>query len=294
MIHRAATRIRNSFRARYGLASRRRRQSGLRRRHQAHLPRLSAFDQEIVRALERDGAAITSLDALQANGGLAAFDLQAARGLLSGLTQELGSARKDYMREVSPTALAAAPQLIRWGLEERFLAIAESYMGLPAAYRGVIFRRDFADGQKCETRQWHRDAEDVRILKIVVYIEDVDERGGAFCYLPKPYAPKSGIEYVDGRVPDAVMDRIVAPEHYVKCIGPAGTVVFADPVTVWHHGDVPEGTDRLTAFYAYNTHHPLRPHYCQPLFAAGDLNGAELSARQQAAIDYGYAVISAE
>ncbi len=289
MLHRAAARVRNSLKTRYEIGSRRKRQSGLRQRHRANLPRLSDFDRNILAALEQDGAAITSLDELARTGGCATFDIDAARRILAD-PQAAANTRKDYMREASPAQLAAAPQLIAWGLEERFLAIAESYIGLPAAYRGAIFRRDFADGQKLETRQWHRDAEDVRIMKIVVYVEDVDETGGAYCYLPKKFAPQKGIELVDGRVPDEIMDNLVAKENYVKCSGPAGTVVFTDTVTVWHRGSVPESADRLSAFYAYNSHHPLRPHYCQPLFAAEDLNGESLSARQKAAIEYGYEV----
>tara|TARA_Y100000588_G_scaffold12973_1_gene14022 strand:+ start:361 stop:1233 length:873 start_codon:yes stop_codon:yes gene_type:complete len=279
----------NSLKIRYEIGSRQWRQSRLRNRHLANLPTLNPFDRAILADLERDGAAVTSLDALATNGDCKAFDLWAARDMLLALGKEVGTS-KDYLREASPAQLAMRPQLIAWGLEERFLDIAESYIGLPVAYRGAVFRRDFADGQKRETRQWHRDSEDVRIMKIVVYIEDVDETGGAYCYLPKRYAPEKGIEFVDGRVPDKVMDRLVAKEHYVKCIGPAGTVVFTDPVTVWHHGDVPKNADRLSAFYAYNSHHPLRPQYCQPLFAADNLSGAELNTRQRAAINYSYPV----
>ena len=288
MIHRLATRVYNSMKIRYEIGSQQRRQSSLR-----ELPTLSPFDQAILDDLERDGAAVTTLDALAANGGCRTFDLSAARDMLLVLGQELGTS-KDYLREASSAQLAMRPQLIAWGMEERFLAIAENYVGLPVAYRGVILRRDFADGQKRETRQWHRDAEDVRIMKIVVYIQDVNETGGAYCYLPNRNAPKKGIKFVDGRVPDEVMNRLVAKEHYIKCTGPAGTVVFTDPVTVWHHGDVPENADRFSAFYAYNSHHPLRPHYCQPLFAMEDLNGTKLSARQHAAIDYGYPVTGTE
>lgn len=289
MIRGVLTRAHNSIKTRYEIGRRRKRQSGLRNRHRADLPSLSMFDRTILANLERDGAAITSLDALATNGGCASFEMATARNMLLSLEQELDIS-KNYVREASPAQLASAPQLITWGLEERFLDIAENYIGLPAAYRGVVFRRDFADGQFRETRQWHRDAEDTRIMKIVVYIEDVDESGGAYCYLPKRYAPKKGIEYVNGRVPNEIMDRLVAKEHYVKCLGPAGTVVFTDPVTVWHHGDVPESADRLSAFYAYNSHYPLRPYYCQPLFAEEDLNGAALNARQRAAINYGYKV----
>jgi len=253
------------------------------------LPSLNTFDQGIVDALERDGGARTSLSELAANGLSLDFDMNAASGVLSNPKRSFRFP-KDYVREASLAQLASVPQLIKWGLEERFLAIAENYIGLPAAYRGLVLRRDFADGQCLETRQWHRDAEDVRIMKIIVYINDVDEKGGAFRFLPRDHAPTKGIEYVNGRVPEDVMRRLVSNNKYVTCTGPAGTVLFADPASVWHHGCVPESADRLTAFFAYNSHLPLRPHYCQPLFSPPDLDPEKLSPAQAAAIDYGYLV----
>lgn len=257
------------------------------------MPQLNSFDQGIVKALEEKGGAITSLAELGANGLSLDFDLNAASDILSD-PQRVASFPKDYVREASLTQLASAPQLIKWGLEERFLAIAENYIGLPAAYRGLILKRDFADGICRETRQWHRDAEDVRILKIIVYINDVDENGGGFRFLPKAYTPSKGMEYVNGRVPEEIMGRLVSDDKYVTCTGAAGTVLFADPASVWHHGCVPESADRLTAFYAYNSQCPLRPHYCQPLFPARYLSDDKLSPMQAAAINYGYPAASPE
>lgn len=137
---------------------------------------------------------------------------------------------------------------------------------MPVAYRGITVRRDFADGQKVETRLWHRDAEDRRIVKIIVYINDVDEPCGPFCYIPKTVAPRGRLELVDGRVPDSVMGRHVAPRDAVHCTGPAGTVIFTDTCAVFHRGALPSESDRLTIFYIYNSQAPLEPEYCQPLF----------------------------
>ena len=291
MILHAATRVRNSLKSRYEIGSRRRRQTRLRNRNRGKLPPLNAFDQAIVEALEQDGGAITSLAELGAGGEFSDFDTRAAFDMLAG-PKKTADYPKDFFQEASLAQLACVPQLIKWGLEERFLAIAHNYFGLPAAYRGLILRRDFADGICRETRQWHRDSEDVRILKIIVHITDVDENGGAFRFLPRAHAPKKGIAYVNGRVPENIMGRLVSADKYVTCVGLAGTVVFADTASVWHHGCVPESADRLTAFYAYNSHCPLRPHYCQPLFPAHYLGGDKLSPMQAAAIDYSYPVTS--
>ena len=72
----------NSLKIRYEIGSRQWRQSRLRNRHLADLPTLNPFDRALLADLERDGAAITSLAALAANGDCKAFDLQAARDIL--------------------------------------------------------------------------------------------------------------------------------------------------------------------------------------------------------------------
>lgn len=290
MIVRTVKRIRTSLKTRYEIGSRRRTQARLRRLHKKDLPQLNDFDQRIVDALERDGAVVTSLTELAADGLSSEFDLQAASDVLAN-PQLIIDYPKDYMQQASLEQLASVPQIIRWGLEERFLAIAQNYIGLPAAYRGLVLRRDLADGKDQETRIWHRDVEDVRIMKIIVYIRDVDENGGGFRFIPRSHSPTKGIEYVNGRVPADIMAGLVSDDKYVTCIGSAGTVLFADPTSIWHHGCVPESAHRLTAFFAYNSQRPLRPHYCQPLFPAHYLGDVTLSNAQTAAIDYDYPVI---
>ena len=151
-------------------------------------------------------------------------------------------------------------------------------------------RRDYADGQHVETRKWHLDAEGTRIIKIIVYLNDVDADGGPFRLLPKNLTPTKGIVTVNDRLPDEELDRLVGKDSYVTATGSAGTVLIADPATIWHHGCVPISGDRLTSFFAYNSQIPLRPQHCQPMFSLDFLGGMKLSARQEASITYQYPV----
>ncbi len=253
------------------------------------MPLLHPFESDILHNLKRDGGVITSLARLYSEGVTSHFDMETATKLAANPKRE-ADLNKNYVLSASMAQLASAPHLIKWGLEERLLAIAQNYFELPVAYRGLILRRDYADGQYRETRQWHRDAEDTRILKIIVYLNDIDENGGAFRFLPKNQAPKKRIKLVNGRVPEDIMNKIVSSDKYVTCIGPTGTVIFTDTVNVWHHGCVPKGTDRLTAFFAYNSDMPLRPQYCQPLFPKSCLDTKNLSSKQSSAINYSYQV----
>jgi hypothetical protein len=191
------------------------------------------------------------------------------------------------MLTAPPTLIEAHPALIEWGLTERIIAIVESYIGLPVSYRGVQARIDLADGAQVETRLWHRDGEDRRIVKFIVYASDVPPGEGGFEYIPKPVSPAAeSVRLTNYRVLDSDMASLVPRDRWRACTGPAGTVVVTDTCSVWHRGGVPGERDRLTLFYAYNSRHPLAPQHCTPLFdrtrfasnCRGRLSRAQLAA----------------
>jgi hypothetical protein len=62
---------------------------------------------------------------------------------VSRLSPEKGN--KDYMIGAQPDLITNYPDILCWGLNERFLAIAENYIGLPVTYRGVLARLDMPD-----------------------------------------------------------------------------------------------------------------------------------------------------
>src|SRR5690606_1778981 len=59
------------------------------------------------------------------------------------------------------------------GLDPLLLQLAERYIGLPPLYLGVEAKVEFPDGLSGGTRNWHWDLEDVRVLKIVLFVSSV-------------------------------------------------------------------------------------------------------------------------
>jgi hypothetical protein len=261
--------------------------------HRHRLPALtSVYNREIVATLERCGALVTDLAAMAQSDYIGCSRLLVAgREIFADVSgQTTGEGRKTYVQVAPQDAILARPEILLWGLQERLLAIAENYIGLPVAYRGVLARRDVADGQQVETRYWHCDGEDVRILKIIVYLSDVGPDDGPFCYVAKARTPKGALKTFDGgRVSDAVLDEKVASDGRVACTGPAGTVLFADTCSLWHRGAVGTARDRLTLFFSYNSQSPLRPADCGPILPLDGLRASvPMSARQRAAVEYAY------
>jgi hypothetical protein len=235
-----------------------------RRHHAARLPYLDRRDLAIVEGLSRDGGYVTSLAALAIPGTDA---MLAAADRLAAATAGRTPGKGGFNIQPSAAELEACPELIRWGLDERLLAIVTHYLGLPAAYRGLTLRRDIAGGAATETRLWHRDDEDFRICKIIVYLNDVGVDGGPYEFVGKQEAPslwRLPTNYQ--RIADADMARWAPEESWHTCTGPRGTAVFADTCGVLHRGRIAAHTDRLALFFCYNSTEPVHPEHCRPLF----------------------------
>ncbi len=235
-----------------------------RRRHAGHLPPLDQRDRPVVEGLRRDGGVVSSLAALAIPGTEA---MLAAADRLAAATAGRKPGKGGFNIQPSAAELESCPELIRWGLDERLLAIVANYIGLPAAYRGLTLRRDIAGGDATETRLWHRDDEDFRICKIIVYLNDVGLNGGPYEFVGKQQAPSlwrlpAGYQ----RLTDGDMARWAPEQHWRTCTGPRGTAVFADTCRVLHRGRIASHTDRLALFFCYNSIEPVHPEHCGPLF----------------------------
>lgn len=236
-----------------------------RQRYVSKLKPLSKRDRWIADALESDGACLTTLDDLGLSG---TNDMlaEAEQAFAAAATKPRVPGSKAYIAALPHEMVEGSPALFKWGLSERILAIAEHYIGRPVFYRGLVGRRDLADGQSSGTRLFHMDYEDQRIMKVIVYLNDVDGTGGPFEYVPKRLSPwHDQIRFNEGRVQDDDMDRLVPRANWKACIGKAGTVLFADPCTILHRGRVPTSGDRRTLFYAYNSKTPRVPDMAGPI-----------------------------
>ena len=259
--------------------------------HRSQLAPIEARDRSIVDGLATDGGFTTNLDALEA---LDTAEMVSAADRLfedmSRITPEKSS--KDYMVAARPDKIANYPEILRWGLNERFLAIAENYIGLPVNYRGVLARLDMPDGTVRETRLWHRDQEDARILKIVVYISDVNEDAGPFEFVRASWRQPSRLARGSKKRVnnEEAFDQAVPLEARGAVVGPRGTVGFVDPCRVFHRGRLPLTGTRKSLFFAYNSRWPTRPTHCGPMFPVDKFiaGAGDLTPRQTDALDFDY------
>ncbi|WP_277969244.1 hypothetical protein [Sphingomonas echinoides] len=247
-------------------AARQRRYDADRARHRARLPGLTPIVAEIVHGLEADGVFQTDLATLGLDGSAAMVaDASALVARWADRLRAEARAGQEFLK-VPPAEIAANPAIYQFGLHPVLLDLAEAYLGLPVAYDGVNLQYTVADGRAVSTRKWHRDREDRRMIKLAVYLSDVDADSGPFQLLPAdgPVADADGRHdrfYLDDRE-DREIDGRILGVHPITCEGVAGTVVVADTARFFHRGKPATGGDRAALFYSYFARVPQRPYFC--------------------------------
>lgn len=230
--------------------------------HQHNLPPLVGNDAIIANSLKNEGICITTLEDL----GLPSTSelLKAAYSFLPSM------GRSNYQpSDQNPPEIYTVTHLncfFKWGNESRLLNILENYIGLPVAYHGVQIRKDFINQSQFSTMLWHRDSEDRRIVKIIIYLNDVDEQQGPFEYVPSSFT--SGLNFYrlyykihNQGINDETLNKIVPKSAWKSCPGAAGTVIIADTNRLLHHGTI-RTEERSTLFFVYTANPPKRPGLC--------------------------------
>lgn len=226
------------------------------REHRPHLPTLRPAASALIEEVEANGVAVSSLDEL----GIPGTDR--LKGVLDGLRASLAARDPDGASALKPTheELLADAELWRWGLQPELLDLVEAYIGLPITYYGAAVYREVADGRSEGTRQWHRDIEDHKVFKILIWLDDVSPRGGAFEYVPRPLSDPGvrRLRYVAGFVTDAAMSEVVPETEWVKAAGPRWTAVLADPARVLHRASLAQDRDRYSVTFTWTSRRPIK------------------------------------
>jgi hypothetical protein len=232
--------------------------------HRPHLPDLDLGDQVLFDELRTEAAAVSSLDQLDLPGTGALRE--AATALAQALSDLPAGDRIDTIRP-SAGQLAQDLSVWRWGLHPRLLDIAENYLGLPVRYWGPDVRRDVSHRGSAGVRQWHRDVEDHRQLKILIWLTDVGNHSGAYEYVRADYTNSitRALNYVSGFVTDAAIANLAPRSERVLCPGPAWTAVFTDPARLFHRANPGATHDRYSLTFSYTSHHQLKTHHREPL-----------------------------
>jgi hypothetical protein len=257
------------------------------RQFEPHLPTLPSEREAVLKEVRTQGSSTTSLDALGLPG-----------------TAELKTAVQELMTEFAPGVgqdedtvrfarerLHEQPALWQWGLSEPLLDMVENYLGLPARYVGPGIRCERATGEAVGARQWHRDIEDRRMLKLLIWLNDVDDQGGPFEYVERGHTEEltRSMRYVSGYISDEALEQRVPRSEWRRATGPTWTCVFADPRNIFHRAMPPVRRDRYSLTFFFTSRLPLRSLPSAPVTARErELATRGLNARQLACLTRAY------
>lgn len=211
--------------------------------------RPSGEAEKVVTELNRDGIAVSSVQTLLAGSGLfAQLDAEVAR-LEQQEAEQIRLARecandasslgtKTFLYEFFGKRPRLDPEsvFVRFALQPQILQVVNAYFGMYTRFRECNVWRTFRTAAPArESMLWHRDREDLQILKVFVYLNDVDEGAGPFVYARGTHCkgnrrsePEFFRENGVQRSGDQQMAAVVPPEHWTRATGVKGTVIFAD------------------------------------------------------------------
>jgi hypothetical protein len=225
---------------------------------------LSPEGSRVLAELNRDGVALTSAKSLFGSDTCYSDLYRWFEGLRHEHSEVLDLARrsasgtevtkKNFIYEYlgHKPVLSPAEIATRFALHQRVLEIANAYLGMYARLRYLNVWHTFASaGTARQSQLWHRDREDRYILKVFVYLSDVNEASGPFTYAPGTHGKgsirKVPASFLEGGVPrtrDEQMAEVVPADRWIKCLGPQGTIVFAD-TRGFHKGGLALKNDRI-------------------------------------------------
>ena len=227
--------------------------------HAQFLPTLDAQGCSIIKALREEGTCIIPIEELELSSTKAMMDT--AFTLANKLkVLNLESSKNDNC-EVgsSPEDLREFSEMLLWALEPKLLDIVESYIGLPILYQGFAMRKSIADGQYSGVRRWHIDWEDRRIIKIIIYLNDVFPGGGAYNYISRDITSEAikRLNYYNlGYVSDEEMALAVPRDDWTTCLASKGSVIISDTSSVFHRAQPPTHYERYSITFCYTSAMP--------------------------------------
>lgn len=160
-------------------------------------------------------------------------------------------------------------QWLQLALRPQILDIVNTYMGLMSKLMHINlwntipleYNRPLTGSQR-----WHRDPEDIRLVKVFLYFTDVGSLSGPLHYVANSrrgerYGSLWPQQIPGGSVPplDAV-EMVIPSADWEVCMHPAGTLIFAD-TTGLHMGGRASKANRVLATWEFTSHNSLWPRY---------------------------------
>ncbi|MEK7559869.1 MAG: hypothetical protein AAB522_01020 [Patescibacteria group bacterium] len=224
----------------------------------------SSKELKIANCLKKEGFAVFDIyDLFEESAETIFTDLKKRVEILKNNPEILANKKgsKDFFTHLSgvPPLLDIESPEIKLAYSAPLLNIASLYFGfVPRLHNtGFILTHTIPEGAKpAHSQRWHRDPEDKKILKVFVYLSDVDEGAGPLHYVSEsnhkgkwrrvfPQEPPAG-----SYPPEGAVEKKIPPKYIKRGVGKAGTIVFGDTSGL-HKGGYATQKERLQLWIGY-------------------------------------------
>lgn len=164
---------------------------------------------------------------------------------------------KPFIQCLQP--LVSAPEIHPFVFNDLIIDIAGAYMDCYPAFGTCNLRRSYINNLKeTGTQTYHVDPNSPRFLKFFIYLDDVDENGGPFCYIEGTHQKKF---WLNGQSfnqqynwPTDIINKIHEGENEIKYLtAKKGDLLMAD-TNGWHRGIKPLNKNRTMLTLDYVCH----------------------------------------
>jgi hypothetical protein len=163
-----------------------------------------------------------------------------------------------FMRQKPRVPFTLDSPWLRMGVSDAQLGIVNAYRGLQTSmfYMDNWFTQPYAgQDQRIASQRWHRDPEEKHVVKVFLYLSDVDENAGPFEYL-QDSQPGNRFGHLwpwgeeKAKPTDEEMESAAPGAARLTMTGPAGTVIFCD-TSGFHRGGFAKTTPRVLSIWSY-------------------------------------------
>lgn len=208
---------------------------------------------KFLKALERDGYVILDdLVPLQARQALleAAEELVRSNVTSSNAFESNKSALWSHLIERAMTGgqLSADHAMTRFALLPEVIVLVSRMFGMVPRLDYVTVTHSVpVEEELAYSQLWHRDHDDVRVLKLFVYLTDVsDENDGPFSFIPAQYSDLEDFTIRSHRRDDELPAKLGFPNSMKAILGPKLTCFMVETTRCLHMGSrVAPGHSRL-------------------------------------------------
>jgi hypothetical protein len=234
-------------------------------------PELDALQQRIVSDVEAKGFALTSFDELvgdPAHWG----ELEAMRDRFVAATEEDLAKGGEHVRVRAGKEFVVRLHSygVRIGLDDPWFRTVASrrLLDLANAYLRMWSKLEYVDvwysvpqptdAQRISSQRWHRDYNDKHLLKVFLYLVDVDAQMGPFQYVPGsqpggPYADAWPWQPLGQNYPtEEELEAFVPADSIEAFTAPKGTLIFCNTAG-FHRGGFSTTDPRVLATASYSS-----------------------------------------